>query len=248
MRWILPALLLAGCAGARSTPARQAGDRAPTTATTTKVQVAMHTMVARDREPTGDTLLDEYLATTGRATHEVMPLAGEVTCYGGPALDGDMPVELYVRRGVDRTAATVVEDIVALHPDDLVPRRELVTFSAAPGVNNVRDGDGYTIGRVLVEDADRYVLIVRNWSLGVEVTGHAADAAALRHVAYVIEPKHAERAGLEISTLNEPEDFATAQPKVLDLAADNATMSVKGELEAIAPERCAEVFAHFPPR
>ena len=109
----------------------------------------------------GDTLFDEYAATTGKDTHPIPALTGQVTCYGGPALDGDVPVELYVRRAVDARRARVTVDLVAIFPDDLVPQRRMIHHAAGAGVANVGVVGGDVIGRVLADGGGVAAQIVR---------------------------------------------------------------------------------------
>src|SRR5688500_16222689 len=112
--WIALTVALVACGGSSKPPAAK---MTGTTETVRKPDTRTTVLASRtelvDRDPIdaeADTLLYEYIQTRGKkASFDVPALSGEVRCYGGPAIEGNVPVEIYVRRAVNRAA--VVEDV-----------------------------------------------------------------------------------------------------------------------------------------
>jgi hypothetical protein len=235
--------LLAACGGPRAT--------APTTssrpATRTTVLVSSQPLV--DREPVRDgaeTLYAEYVMSVDGKTHDRLMLAGEVTCYGGPALEGNVPVEVYIRRGV--SDEQIVEDTVAIFPDDLVPRRQLLAMTPGEGPTELREG-AVSRGHALLGD-DRGAEAVQVFSVrdgGIVILAHSAKAHAMTFVAHRLDPDLAAAQGLALDQLATADDWAKLLANIGSIAADSTVMTYKGELPAIPAAECGEMFSHFPP-
>lgn len=215
--------------------------------TTTRVYASATRVVPRTPiDADADTLFAEYVTTdAGQRTYPVPAMLGEVRCYGGPALDGNVPAEVYVRRAVNRSA--VVEDVVRIFPDDLVPRRRMVTMLRGPGVSDLTSA-GSAVGRALIEDAAgaRSVQLHAGDGAGYVLTASRADADAMRLVSLTLDPAQVEDSQLSVDDLDSPEAWNVAQARVIGLARRATLLSVKGDLPAIDAERCEAIFARFP--
>jgi len=258
MRFLLATTIpvaLAACATGRTAteterrpaPPPPSAQRIPDTQTT--VLASRATLL--DRRPLdadADTLLAEYETTSrGKRRYEVPALAGTITCFGGPALDGTVPAELYVRRAINR--AGIVEDIVTIYPDDLLPRRRMLTMGRGPGVSNLTGRAGELRGRALIADtsAERTVQALEDSDGAILFVAQQIGPESLRIVAHAIDPDAATRAGIVLDALATPDAWAAAQNDVLELASRNSLLIVKGELPTIEGERCQQIFGHFPP-
>jgi hypothetical protein len=191
-------------------------------------------------------LYTEYVATTGGRTYPLLSLAGEVTCYGGAALEGNVAVELYLRRGVSPDA--VVEDTVVLLPDDLVPRRTILSMAPGEGVSEVREGAELR-GRALVADdaAAEAVLLYDLRDGGIALVVHAARPSAITLIAHRLDPQITADLGVSIDELATPEDWGRLHDRIIAVLGAAAVETYKGELPAIPADSCAEIFSHFPP-
>lgn len=212
----------------------------------TTVLVSTQPMVQREPVRAGaETLYAEYVMTTDGARHERLQLAGEVTCYGGPALDGNVAVELYVRRGV--SDEQIVEDTVAIFPDDLVPRRMILSMSPGTGVSELREG-AEVRGRALLAD-DRGGQSVQIFQLDrtdLMLVARATTDDTMTVIAHRLDPAIARSKGLALDQLATPDDWARLQPAIVDIALAASLMTYKGDLPAIPSAECAEMFSFFP--
>jgi hypothetical protein len=248
--WVV-LLVSVACRGAAAPPRPAAAPDTPaadrrTTVLASNVRLVPRGPVAAD----ADTLYDEYAATVGTAVHDVAYLPGDVTCYGGPAVDGTIPVELYVRRALDRAAGTIVEDVVELYPDDLRLDRRTVTLDAAGAVSTIRGPRGRVVGRALIErpDAAGTVQILAVGDRAFRIVAHRVTGTSLRHLTLIVDAAAAAEAGVALDELDRVEDWGVAQAQLAGLGADARTLTIKGELPVMDPARCAEVFSHFPAR
>lgn len=203
-------------------------------------------MVKRQPVRSGaDTLYAEYVMTTDGARHERVVLGGDVTCFGGPALDGNVPVEVYVRRAV--SAEQIVEDTVAIFPDDLVPRRQIFSMTPGEGATELREG-AVVRGRALLTDPTG-AETVKLFTLrdgGIVLVVHHASSTGMRLAAHRLDPAVARDGGLSIDALETTVDWSRLQGTILQIAAASTVMSYKGELPAIPSAECGEMFSHFP--
>lgn len=239
MRLVASVLLLACVSCGRSQPPPRAPTaQAPAAADDAPVVLASTQRIVR-REPldvNADTLFAEYVAASGGRTYDEVRLTGPITCYGGPALDGNVPVELYVRRAINRVA--VVEDIVEIYPDDLVPRRRLVSMQRGPGESPIRNG------HALVEDEDgaKTVQAFTNRDGAIVVLAHDATPESMLIVAHVLD----DDAALDLAALEDERAWADLRTHIATLADDSSVLTIRGELPAIPATQCARIFAHFP--
>ena len=254
MRLILAtalAVALAACGSSPSPPAR-----APSKTVTVRHPDARTTVLASqtrlvEREPVdadADTLLYEYIAThRSEGRHEVPALNGSITCYGGPAVDGTLPVEIYMRRAVNRYA--IVEDVVTIYPDDLVAHRRMLSMRRGPGVSDLTGRARELRGRALIADghADRCVQALEDPAGAVQFVAQSVTPHSLKLVAYAVDADDATRAGIVVDALATPEAWAHAQTDILELASNSALMTIKGEIPMIEAERCQRIFGHFDP-
>lgn len=232
--------LLAACGGSRPTVAK-----GPTTTKTT-VFVSASPMVERQPVRSGaETLYAEYVMTNDGKSYDRLMLAGEVTCYGGPALDGNVPVEIYVRRGV--ASEQIVEDTVAIFPDDLLPRRHIFAMTPGAGISDLREG-AVVRGKALLSDADAtqavQVFTLRDGT--VVLLAHHTSETEMRLIAHRLDAEIATSKGLSLDALETQEDWAKLQAGILDIATASSVMTYKGSLPAIPATECAEMFSHFP--
>jgi len=240
---LVPLAFLVACGGSRSR--KSSGAELPNDETT----VLTTTQPLLDRQPLrpdADTLYAEYVTTRKGERFERIPLSGEITCYGGPALDGSVAVELYVRRAVSRDV--VIEDSVAILPDDLIPRRQIFSLTPGEGVSPVRDGL-VVRGRALVADdeARRTVQLIEARDGAIVLLARDTAPASMRLVSYRLDPEIYAEEGVPIDLLDTPEAWSLAQGTLLEIAESAMTMSWKGELPVLAADECDEIFSHFPP-
>jgi hypothetical protein len=250
--WIALTVALVACGGSSKPPAAK---MTGTTETVRKPDTRTTVLASRtelvDRDPIdaeADTLLYEYIQTRGKkASFDVPALSGEVRCYGGPAIEGNVPVEIYVRRAVNRAA--VVEDVVTIYPDDLVAHRRMLTMKRGPGVSDLVGRAGELRGRALVEDSAGAMSVqaLEDAAGAIQFVAQKAEAKSLRIIAYAVDPADAAGVGIVVDALATPEAWANAQTDVLDLASNSALMTIKGDLPSIENKRCGRIFGHFPP-
>lgn len=231
--------ILGACVGSRrATP--------PPEPPATTVMVSTQPIVQREPVRSGaETLYAEYVMSTDGARHERLQLAGEVTCYGGPALDGNVPVELYVRRGV--SDEQIVEDTVAIFPDDLIPRRMILSMTPGTGVSELHEGAELR-GRVLLAD-DRGAQAVQIYEPvpgDLMLVARATTDENMTVIAHRLDPAIAASKGLALDELESPDDLARLQPAIFDIALAASLMTYKGDLPAIPSAECAEMFSFFP--
>jgi hypothetical protein len=230
--------LLGACGGARR------GTALPTTSTT--VHVSAHPMVVRQPVRSGaETLYAEYVMSIDGKTHERLMLAGDVTCYGGPALEGNVAVEIYIRRGVSREQ--IVEDTVAILPDDLVPRRQILSMTPGAGPSELREG-AVVRGSALLGDASgaQAVQVFSTRDGGIVLLAHSANDTEMTLIAHRLDAEIAEELGLTVD-LATADDWANLQGNIAAIAGASAVMTYKGQLPAIPAAECGEMFTHFPP-
>ena len=233
--------ILGACGGSRQpTYAR-------TTSPNTSVYVSAHRMV--ERKPVRDgaeTLYAEYVMSIDGKTHERLMLAGDVTCYGGPALEGNVPVEIYIRRGV--SADQIVEDTVAIFPDDLAPRRQLLAMTPGVGPSELREGATVRGSALLGDEAGRQsVQVFKGKDGGIILLAHSATDTEMQLIAHRLDAEIAAEQGLTIDVLATADDWARLQSSVGAIAGAAAVMTFKGELPVIPAAECGEMFSHFPP-
>jgi hypothetical protein len=232
--------LLAACGSPRRVATR------PTNPNTT-VLVSAHPMVERKPVRSGaDTLYAEYVMSIDGKAHPRLMLAGEVTCYGGPALEGNVPVEIYIRRGVSNDQ--IVEDTVAIFPDDLIPRRILLSMTPGEGPSELREG-AVVRGSALLGDASgkQAVQVFSTRDGGIVLLAHSATETEMQLIAHRLDADIAAEQGLTIDQLATADDWARLQSSVGAIAGASAVMTYKGELPAIPAAECGEMFSHFPP-
>lgn len=230
--------LLGACGGSRPST------RLPTNRTT--VHVSAHPMVERQPVRSGaETLYAEYVMSIDGKTHERLMLAGDVTCYGGPALEGNVAVEIYIRRGVSREQ--IVEDTVAIFPDDLVPRRQILSMTPGEGPSELREG-AVVRGSALLGDASgaQSVQVFETRDGGIVLLAHSATDSEMTLIAHRLDAEIAAEQGLTVD-LATADDWATLQGNIAAIAGASAVMTYKGQLPAIPAAECGEMFSHFPP-
>lgn len=238
---LLSLTLLGACGGSRQPTSARA------TNPNTSVHVSAHPMVKRQPVRSGaETLYAEYVMSIDGKSYERLMLAGDVTCYGGPALEGNVPVELYIRRGV--SPDQIVEDTVAIFPDDLVPRRQLLAMTPGEGPSELREG-ATVRGRALLGDASgaQSVQVFSAKDGGVILLAHSATDTSMQLIAHRLDAEIAAEQGLSIDALATADDWARLQSSVGAIAGASAVMTYKGELPVIPAAECGEMFSHFPP-
>lgn len=184
-----------------------------------------------------DTLYAEYVTVHHGREHRTLKLTGKLSCYGGPALDGNVPVEIYVRRAINRVA--IVEDIVEIYPDDLIPRRRVVTMHRGPGTSPIRNG------HALVEDEDgtKTVQAFKGRDGGIVLLAHDATPETMRVIIHVLD----DDANIDLDALEEEDAWEALRSEIPALVREDSMMAIRGELPAIPADECATMFKHFPP-
>jgi hypothetical protein len=232
--------ILVGCGGARG----------PAPALPTPPDTVLAAGQPRGEPPLADedSLLAEYLTRRGGRRYEVAPMHGDVRCYGGPALDGNLPVEVYVRRGAD--GPTLVEDRVELYPDDLALRRRTLTLRrGTDGVASVDDPAGDLRGQALMDEdgGAATVQVLEQGSGAVELLAQAASEKTLQMVSLALDPAAAKAGGVRLDELSHRDGWEALRVRLVELAEHAAVLTIKGTLPAIATRRCEAIFARFPP-